>query len=75
MSEESYRIKYAHAIQSLGWAYIEGKSVDADINRAISLFLKAIEIDPPSLTAKQKQNLLYPLGFKEILLVVQSIKM
>ena len=29
----------------------------------------------PSLTAKQKQNLLYPLGFKEILLVVQSIKM
>jgi len=29
----------------------------------------------PSLTAKQKQNLLYPLGFKEIFLVVQSIKM
>ena len=29
----------------------------------------------PSLTAKQKQNLLYPLGLKEILLVVQSIKM
>ena len=29
----------------------------------------------PSLTAKQKQNLLYPLGLKEILLVAQSIKM
>jgi hypothetical protein len=39
------------------------------------LVLQNPEIPFPSLTAKQKQNLLYPLGFKEIFLVVQSIKM
>ena len=36
---------------------------------------QSYSLGTPSLTAKQKQNLLYPLGFKEILLVVQSIKM
>ena len=46
LSEESYRIKYARAVGYLGWAYREGKSVDVDINGAISLFLRAIEIEP-----------------------------
>jgi len=44
---------------------------DGTLNEVVN----AIMDYPPSLTAKQKQNLLYPLGFKEIFLVVQSIKM